>query len=297
MAGDAVGDDDESDADSDPDGSTQSGDHRDVIATEVGISRADLDRLLAAASENDGIPASEGDVDDLREEFVDLIEDVRERVIQVKRETDAKAPDDHDHDHLRAQAESANARVERLAGEVQSLESTVEDLRARLDAGFDNYEEVLEYLTDATDDLDEKTTTLARAVVDLRDQTATLTARNATRAAADELAREANRHGVTSADCGHCDREVHVGLLDAPECPHCASTFSGIDPKQGFFGSNTLVVGDPPALDGETMESDIDDILDDTLTETADADSETEFDPDPEPEVSADGGENAGDSR
>ncbi|WP_435176018.1 hypothetical protein [Halorussus sp. AFM4] len=199
----------------------------------------------------------EADLADAEDDFDEKIDDVRDRVIQVKRETDAKAPADHGHDDLRQRTDSVADRADRLADELDALAETVAELDDRVEAGFENYEDVLEYLTDATDDLESRLSTLAEVTVELRDRTRTLTARHAARAAADELAHLANRRGVDSADCGHCGETVHVGLLAEPRCPHCASTFNDVEPKRGLFGSARLVVGDPPALEGERADWDL----------------------------------------
>ncbi|WP_435184474.1 CopG family transcriptional regulator [Halobellus sp. EA9] len=160
-------------------------------------------------------------VAELEAELDEKITDVRERVIQVKRETDAKAPADHDHP----------------------------DLERRLEGGFENYEEVLQYLTDLSDDHDAKLDTLASVTADVRERVIDLERRANERDAAASLRREANRHGVTTAKCGACDEAVHLGLLDSPYCPHCETTFEELDPKRGFFGSNRLTVGQRPALE------------------------------------------------
>ncbi|MFA1611440.1 CopG family transcriptional regulator [Halobellus rubicundus] len=161
---------------------------------------------------------------ELEAELDEKITDVRERVIQVKRETDAKAPADHDHP----------------------------DLERRLEGGFENYEEVLQYLTDLSDDHDAKLDTLASVIADVRERVTDLERRANERDAAASLRREANRHGVTTAKCGACGEAVHLGLLDSPYCPHCEATFEEIDPKRGFFGSNRLTVGQRPALEAGT---------------------------------------------
>ena len=181
----------------------------------------------------------------LESEYREDIEDVRERVVQVKLEADERAPVDHDHDDLREQLAATDSRIE-------AVESSVEALDEELTAGFENYEEVLSYLTETTDDLEAKLHTLGRAVVDVRETVQTLAEREAGRVAAEELAATANRNGIRTATCGECDRTVDVGLLAAPECPHCGSTFADLEPKGGvlgFFGSGVLVVGDPPALE------------------------------------------------
>jgi len=261
-------------------------------ADETGALRRELVARLVADREALAADVDEirADVEDARSSFDEKIDDVRDRVVQVKREADGKAPDDHDHPDL-APASVAD-RADELAAELDDLAETVatvdelresvSELDETVEAGFDNYEDVLEYLTETTDDLEAKLTALAEVTVDLRDRTETLAARHAARAAADELATLANRRGVRSADCGHCGQTVHVGLLAAPTCPHCASTFSDVEPKRGFFGSATLVVGDPPALEGERADWAIDETgadatdheaaLDDILDDESEAD-------------------------
>lgn len=182
----------------------------------------------------------------LEAEYREDLADVRERVVQVKRETDEKAPASHDHSDLREQATVA-------AAEADALQESVEDLHSRVERGFDNYEEILEYLTETTDELETKVDTLAEAMLDVKERVESRDGRRAAREATDELATEANRLGVRTGNCEECGQSVDVALLSAPNCPHCASTFSGIEKNQGLsglFGTSTLRVGDRPALDG-----------------------------------------------
>lgn len=175
--------------------------------------------------------------DDLDEK----ITDVRQRVIQVKRETDAKASADHDHP----------------------------EIERRLDAGFENYESILEYLTETADEHDSKLDRLGAAIVDARSRIAALERRMETREAVADLRAEANRHGVRAAACGSCDEAVQLGLLDEPSCPHCGASFDGIEAKRFFFGTDRLTVGNPPALEAgdesgrATDETDSDETADD----------------------------------
>jgi chromosome segregation ATPase len=179
------------------------------------------------------------------------IDDVRERVVQVKRESDAKAPRDHDHPDLEARVDEAV----RAAADAEAAAGAVDD---RLDRGFENYEEILEYLTDLTDDLDGTVETLTSTMVDLRAEVRRVTAAEHDRRAVDDLRTAANRHGERTASCIDCDATVDLGLLSRPNCPHCEATFVDFEPPTGFFGSATLVTGDRPALpDGR------DDALDD----------------------------------
>lgn len=196
------------------------------------------DRLDGAAPPTGDVAS---DVNDLRDRVDELavrvggvetdldekIADVRERVVQVKREADAKAPDDHDH-----------PEVER-----------------RMDEGFENYEEVLEYLTDRADDLadaaadrDEKLQRIVTAVVELRRRVAAVERAIEDRTAVAELRRSANRQGISTASCASCGESVDLGLLDEPACPHCESQFNDVE-AGGWFRPNRLTIGDRPALE------------------------------------------------
>ncbi|WP_313694425.1 CopG family transcriptional regulator [Halorarum halobium] len=188
------------------------------------------------------------------------IDDVRSRVVQVKRETDAKAEADHDHPELERTAESAAT----LADEVDELRADLAALESTFEAGFGNYEEVLECLTETVDDLEGKADTLASVAAGVRTRLGKLEAREARARAGAELQNEANRIGVETATCGACGSTVRLGLLSAPECPNCGGTFESVEPSSGFFGSATLPVGTRPALEGETVEElDPEDIFED----------------------------------
>ncbi|SDQ15579.1 CopG family transcriptional regulator [Halopelagius longus] len=173
-------------------------------------------------------------LEELDAEFDEKLTDVRERVVQVKRETDRKAPADHDHPDL-------SGRVETLSEEFEAVDDRVAE-------GFENYEEILEYLTETTDEAESKLDTLASAVVSLRRRADELERSRAERAAGAELKREANRAGVEEASCENCGTTVSLGLLDGPYCPQCTATFDGVEPKRGFLGTATLSTGDRPAL-------------------------------------------------
>jgi chromosome segregation ATPase len=198
---------------------------------------ARLDRLDRLDDEVRGVADR---LDRLDDEVEELVEDVRERVVQVKRETDAKAPADHDHPDLRDEVAGARDTVDQLD---EQLTADLSEVRDRL-AGLD----------DRTADLADRTETLARVAVDVRDDVRALRSAAADRAAADELRRTANRHGDAAADCEACGRTVRLGLLSRPRCPHCDATVSGLDPSPGFLRSATLRTGDRPALDGDAAD-------------------------------------------
>lgn len=229
------------------------------------VTSDDLDERLRAVEDD-----LRADIDDVDSEFDEKIQDVRERVIQVKRDADAKAPMDHDHPELSSKAEEAVDAARDAQAEVAEVSEAVRRLRERVDAGFDNFEEVLTYLRDETQDLDRKTATLATAVVSMRDSVASLAAAEARRERAERLKREANVAGVREAECGECGEQVSVALLTAPECPFCAATFAEVEANPGWFGTHQLVTGSAPALptdesvlddeswlgtDGETLEA------------------------------------------
>ncbi|ADB60990.1 hypothetical protein Htur_2107 [Haloterrigena turkmenica DSM 5511] len=199
-----------------------------AVATDDEIEPSDLDDLTAVRAR----------IDAQREEFRELLEDVRSRVVQVKRETDAKAPAGHDHPDRVGEDEFAAVREDLAA-----LEATVDD-------GFENFETVLESLVGETAVLDDRTTALANAVVDLRDRRDGATERERRRAAADRLKLAANRLGIRTAVCDACDAAVDLALLAEPACPHCSTAVTDVAEKTSFFGSPTLVTGEPPALEG-----------------------------------------------
>lgn len=218
-------------------------------ATRRGETRDDVCRRLVTAAhsvatdgdlepaDRDDIVELEGKLETHREEFSELLEDVRDRVIQVKREADGKAPADHAHPEL-----PTDDDLEALRADLEGLETTVEN-------GFDNFETILDELLGRTDDLGDRSTLLARAVVDLREQRTAIAERERSRAAADDLKLAANRLGIDAAVCEDCGSNVDVALLTEPECPHCASGFADVAEKSSLFGSPRLVTGDPPALE------------------------------------------------
>ncbi|SEO25420.1 Predicted nucleic acid-binding protein, contains Zn-ribbon domain [Halogranum amylolyticum] len=216
------------------------------LVEEEGETLATVDRSQERLTE--AVDRLESRVGAVEDDLDAKIDDVRSRVVQVKREADAKAPADHDHPALDERVDAAGSTATEALAELDRLDE-------RVDRGFENYEEILTYLRETTDDLDDDVDRLVRTLVDLRERTATLEATLARRTAAADLQREANRHGVTQASCGDCGSTVHLGLLSAPRCPHCDRGFTGLEPARGFFGSATLSVGDRPALAGETTDS------------------------------------------
>lgn len=190
-------------------------------------------------------------IDEVDAEFQTKLEDVRNRVIQVKRETDSKAPGDHRH-------ESLQQRVETLGSKLETLEATLDETSDRFDQGFENYEDILEYLTETADEFDRKLDALANAVVDLRDQFESFNRYHARQQILDQLTATANRLGIQQAACDSCDNSVDIGLLVEPRCPYCEEPFADVERGRRFIGTNNLITGTQRALEGEVMEEQVD---------------------------------------
>ncbi|MFC3958612.1 ribbon-helix-helix protein, CopG family [Halovivax cerinus] len=239
----------------------------DEEAIRTGTSRADVcRRLLEAAREiaaEDGaravadaeeLDSLRAQLDAQREEFIDHVEDVRERVIEVKREVDERAPAAHAHDDY-----APLERVDALSNEIDSLEANVtalvsahDDLSDRVDDRYEAHESILADVSGDVDRLSDRSTVLAGAVLELRDDRETLLERERDRAAVDELRATANRLDVRRAACDECGSSVDLALLARPRCPHCGASFADVEGSSSFFGSDTLVTGDPPPLPGRT---------------------------------------------
>lgn len=232
-------------------------DRGEVLARLVAASRA-------AGQEGTGTVPSAEEVATLREAVTDLeaeleeqLEDVRERVIQVKREADAKAPADHDHAALADEVAQLRERVDELAAEEAAADTeeteadliaTVETLERRVDEGFENYEAVVEDLLDRADETAARMDTLARVVRELRSATRELQGAIEARERGDAVKREANRKGISEAACEACDTELEVALLAEAACPACGEAFTGVRRRSNFWKAHTLEVGEAPAL-------------------------------------------------
>ena len=188
-------------------------------------------------------------ISSLDEDVEAKIQDVRDRVIQVKRETDAKASDDHEHPGLRENLETNQNRIDRAVQTAESLEETIDAMESRFERGFENYEEILEHLVDQTDDLSAETSALHEVAKQLKRKLTALRAREQRRQRTDAVKADANRKGVNEARCGSCGNDVTVALLTEPACPFCGAEIADVTPKPGFFGTAALETGSAPALE------------------------------------------------
>lgn len=200
-----------------------------------------VDERLATAA--DSMQADlEAQIDDLEREFQSKIVDVRERVIQVKNEADGKADAEHSHEEL-AEVDTLATVVEALEDSVDELEDRHEqataELREDLESGLERAAEertdIDDRLTDATD----KLRRVAWVVSDLKDDVG---ADDAHDKAVDRIKRAAAQEGVETASCESCGESVNLGLLTAPECPHCEATVSDVRPTGGIFRKKARLV-------------------------------------------------------
>jgi len=241
-------------------------DRDDDSAAAVGFSRDELDAVVAATVDeklNDELDAAaedalqsrlpdivdgvedrlDGRLDDLEADFQGKIDDVRERVVQVKRDTDGKAPADHDHEEF-DHVDALRQEVDALDRELAELRSDVTDDLGTQTAAVDDVDERLS-------DLQDKLTRVAWVVSDLREDQG---GKDTTQRAVDRLKRAAAQEGISSARCESCDEQVDIGLLTEPNCPHCNATVSDVRPEGGIFRTKARLVTAAQLESGATDE-------------------------------------------
>ena len=172
----------------------------------------------------------ENRVDSVQSEFQEKLEDVRERVIQVKHEADAKAPAGHDHEEF--------ARLVALGEHADDLQNEVETLTERLDATLPEQETAIEELEADLDTVRERLRTVAWAVRDVRDSVDADTGTEAV----ERVKRAAAEADVDRARCENCGNGIDIALLTDPHCPHCESTVTDVEEARGFFSKPRLLV-------------------------------------------------------
>ena len=171
-----------------------------------------------------------GRLDGLEGDLDEKIQDVRERVIQVKREADAKAPKDHSHDDLE--------RIDGIVTRLAEVESAIGDLEDDLAAEADDRAAAVEDVQTQLDEVDERLQTVAWVVSDLRDA---YESRGSVEAV-DRIKRAAAELDVQRARCENCGDGVDLALLTEPTCPQCDATVTNVEAASGFFGKPQLLV-------------------------------------------------------
>jgi chromosome segregation ATPase len=157
------------------------------------------------------------------------IEDVRGRVVQLKRELDGKASAEHDHEQFE--------RFEDLQAEVADVQSTVEDIEAELDSTVAEHDVMIEDIDERLSNLQERLKTVAWVVSDLRDAYESQGGLEAV----DRIKRAAAKADVDRAKCENCGEGVTIALLTDPECPHCQATVTNVEAADSWFGSPRLL--------------------------------------------------------
>lgn len=185
-----------------------------------------LDDQLSAAT-----ASVEAEVDRVDEKIDRQIDDVRERVIQLKQETDQKAPADHTHDAF-----------DRLDEELEEIGADLLAVRDDLDEIDERVAETDETVTDVVDrvaDAEDKLKRVAWVVSDLREETR---GRDSHQQAVERIKRAAAQEGITSASCENCSESVEIALLTDPECPHCNAVVADVRPVGGLFRTKARLV-------------------------------------------------------
>lgn len=168
-------------------------------------------------------------VSDIEQRHDQDIEDVRSRVVQLKRELDAKAAGDHDHEQLQ--------QFDDLEDEVAELRSAVEDIETEMDSTVAEHDVMIEDIDERLDSLQERLKTVAWVVSDLRDAYESQGGLEAV----ERIKRAAAKADIDRAKCENCGQGVSIGLMTDPECPHCQATVTNVEAADSWFGSPRLL--------------------------------------------------------
>ena len=183
------------------------------------------------------------------------LDDIRHRVVQVKKQADSQVAEDR--------FESLGEQVEELGEQLRELDEAIWGLDTEklsehdqrldeLEASLQTRTETAVKLDERLDDVESKLTRVARVVVALRKEREELSGAETERSDVPELRastdetlldikRQAAREGITSADCGACGEAVELSVLPESACPHCGAAFGGLDGRGGMFSSPRLV--------------------------------------------------------
>lgn len=170
-----------------------------------------------------------GRIDDVEADYMEKIEDVRERVVQLKRELDDKAETGHSHAEL--------TEVDELATRLDSLDAELDEVQARLDERLQEQEVTTEDMEERLDSVQDRLKTVAWVVSDLRETLENDTGTDAV----DRIKRAAAQANVDRANCESCGEAVAIGLLTEPNCPHCQATVTNVEAASGFFSKPKLL--------------------------------------------------------
>jgi len=185
----------------------------------------------------------DGRLEEIEGEFQTKLTDVRERVVQLKRELDGKAPADHEAFDAVADLEERLTELNReLVAVRDDVAADVDDQSARtdeLERELDTVRETMDEVDERLDDTESKLKRVAWVVNDLRDDQG---GRDAHQRAVDRIKRAAAQEGITSASCQDCGETVEIALLTEPQCPHCNTTVSDVRPEGGIIRTKASLV-------------------------------------------------------
>lgn len=169
-------------------------------------------------------------IDTVEEDFDSKITDIRERVIQIKKETDTKAPQDHTHDQFQ--------QLEELTEQVETLQDDVAALREEYDETVPDATEAIDQHETQLDEIEERLQTVAWVVSDLREAHES----GGGLEAVERIKRAAAKADIDRAKCENCSNGVNIALMTDPQCPHCNATVTNVEPASGWFSDPMLLV-------------------------------------------------------
>jgi len=218
-------------------------------------------------------------IDALEAELDDHVEDLRARIVDVVKEAQNRASENHsheeftwlseikaDHDTINSRLDAQESTTDELHQLVDELETEITGLESTLESQAETVEEELGSVTDAIEtvetleadiaELDSKADRLAGVAVNLRDRLQQIESHISHQTALAELLETAARENINEARCRNCEKTVQLGMLVEPACPHCRSVFESVTPGSMLFKSAWLTLADRPALEaGGTTEA------------------------------------------
>lgn len=193
------------------------------------------------------------DLEDQRskqEQFTDRIGDdltrLHRRIETLESET-AGAPDE---DAVTHATEAAVDRVlAELGPEIERLDASHEEFEAWIETEFDEIEGLFEHVLETTSELESRMDELESEIESIRGQTSE-------HDRLVSLRHDAHDAGVSTGNCASCETTVDLSMLDSPTCPTCESTFTGVEPSEGWnpFTKATLRTDSEPPTPPEKFE-------------------------------------------
>ncbi|MFQ3319115.1 MAG: chromosome segregation ATPase [Natronomonas sp.] len=179
-----------------------------------------IDESLEERLESLDTGDTEAEIKDLETKVDDSVDDLRNRILQLRDGMKNRAKKDHSHREF----EQIGERIDGLSESLDAVGSDIADLSDDIEA-----------TDDRLDDVESKLTQLAQAVVALRRQAGASNSLDAEHL--DHIRRAANERGVSKGECVECGHNVQLGLLTEPACPACGTAFRDIEFPSSVLGS------------------------------------------------------------